>query len=78
MTRIVIVAAALLASAVDDPNDPFSLVRLDGDELSAEPSRLVDVAPKLIGSRPAARGREVLYGRGPRVAAHPGPIRLSR
>jgi len=31
-------ADALLASAVDDPNDPFSLVRLDGDELSAEPS----------------------------------------
>ena len=26
-------ADALLASAVDDPNDPFSLVRLDGDEL---------------------------------------------
>src|SRR5260370_135419 len=37
-------ADALLASAVDDPNDPFSLVKLDGDELSAEPSRLVDQA----------------------------------
>src|SRR6202158_6191563 len=37
-------AEALLASAVDDPNDPFSLVKLDGDELSAEPSRLVDEA----------------------------------
>src|SRR5215212_5984877 len=37
-------AEALLASAVDDPNDPFSLVRLDGDELAAEPSRLVDEA----------------------------------
>src|SRR5260221_8213085 len=37
-------AEALLASAVDDPNDPFSLVRLDGDQLSAEPSRLVDAA----------------------------------
>jgi len=37
-------ADALLASAVDDPNDPFSLVKLDGDELSAEPSRLVDEA----------------------------------
>src|SRR3981189_874111 len=35
-------AEALLASAVDDPNDPFSLVRLDGDELSADPSRLVE------------------------------------
>ena len=29
-------ADALMASAVDDPNDPFSLVRLDGDELAAE------------------------------------------
>ena len=26
-------ADALIASAVDDPNDPFSLVRIDGDEL---------------------------------------------
>src|ERR1700760_3031251 len=33
-------ADALIASAVDDPNDPFSLVKLDGDELAAEPSRL--------------------------------------
>jgi DNA polymerase-3 subunit delta len=30
-------ADALLASAVDDPHDPFSLVKLDGDELAAEP-----------------------------------------
>ena len=37
-------ADALVASAVDDPHDPFSLVRLDGDGLSAEPSRLVDEA----------------------------------
>src|SRR6202162_3163888 len=50
-------ADALLASAVDDPNDPFSLVRLDGDELSAEPSRLVDEAltVPLFGGRPAIR-----------------------
>ena len=45
-------AEALLASAVDDPGDPFSLVRLDGDELSAEPSRLVDEALK---RRPALK-----------------------
>src|SRR5260221_6841454 len=37
-------AEALLKSAVDDPRDPFSLVRLDRDELAAEPSRLVDEA----------------------------------
>jgi DNA polymerase-3 subunit delta len=52
-------AEALLASAVDDPNDPFSLVRLDGDELSAEPSRLVDEALTipLFGGRRAIRIR---------------------
>src|ERR1700676_4291365 len=52
-------AEALLASAVDDPNDPFSMVRLDGDELSAEPSRLVDEALTipLFGGRRAIRVR---------------------
>ncbi len=52
-------AEALLASAVDDPNDPFSMVRLDGDELSAEPSRLVDEAMTmpLFGGRRAIRVR---------------------
>src|ERR1700710_2047979 len=52
-------ADALLASAIDDPNDPFSLVRLDGDELSAEPSRLVDEAMTmpLFGGRRAIRVR---------------------
>ena len=52
-------ADALMASAVDDPNDPFSLVRLDGDELAAEPSRLVDEAMTvpLFGGRRAIRVR---------------------
>ena len=52
-------ADALMASAVDDPNDPFSLVRLDGDELSAEPSRLVDEAMTIpmFGGRRAIRVR---------------------
>src|SRR6202142_3530567 len=52
-------ANALLASAVADPTDPFSLVRLDGDELSAEPSRLVDEAMTipLFGGRRAIRVR---------------------
>jgi DNA polymerase-3 subunit delta len=52
-------ADALLASAVDDPHDPFSLVRLDGDELSAEPSRLVEEAMTipLFGGRRAIRVR---------------------
>ena len=52
-------ADLLLASAVDDPDDPFSLVKLDGDELSAEPSRLVDEAMTvpLFGGRRAIRIR---------------------
>jgi DNA polymerase-3 subunit delta len=52
-------ADALMASAVEDPNDPFSLVRLDGDELAAEPSRLVDEAMTvpLFGGRRAIRIR---------------------
>jgi DNA polymerase-3 subunit delta len=35
---------ALIRSAVDDPADPFSLARLDGDELASEPTRLVEEA----------------------------------
>ena len=52
-------ADALVASAIDDPNDPFSMVRLDGDELSAEPSRLVDEAMTIpmFGGRRAIRVR---------------------
>ena len=52
-------ADALLASAVDDPHDPFSLVKLDGDELSAEPSRLIDEAMTIpvFGGRRAIRVR---------------------
>jgi DNA polymerase-3 subunit delta len=50
---------ALLKSAVDDVDDPFSLVKLDGDELSAEPSRLVEEAltVPLFGGRRAIRVR---------------------
>ncbi len=52
-------AEALMASAVDDPSDPFSLIRLDGDELSADPARLVDEAMTipLFGGRRAIRVR---------------------
>ncbi|HYS48211.1 MAG TPA: DNA polymerase III subunit delta, partial [Xanthobacteraceae bacterium] len=37
-------ADAIVRAAIDDPNDPFALVRLDGDELSGDPSRLIDEA----------------------------------
>ncbi|MGM4894857.1 DNA polymerase III subunit delta [Tardiphaga sp. 839_C3_N1_4] len=52
-------ADALMKSAVDDPNDPFSLVRMDGDDLAAEPSRLVEEAMTvpLFGGRRAIRVR---------------------
>ena len=37
-------AEALISGAVDDPRDPFALARLGGDELAAEPMRLVEEA----------------------------------
>jgi DNA polymerase-3 subunit delta len=46
---------ALIAAAVDDPRDPFALARLNGDELSSEPTRLVEEANTipLLGGRRA-------------------------
>ena len=48
-------ATALIRSAVDDMQDPFSLSRIDGDDLNAEPSRLVEEANTipLFGGRRA-------------------------
>jgi DNA polymerase III subunit delta len=50
---------ALIRASVDDRNDPFALVRLDGDELAADPARLIDEATTipLFGSRRAIRIR---------------------
>jgi DNA polymerase-3 subunit delta len=50
-------ADAIVRAAVDDPNDPFGLVRLDGDELAGDPSRLIDEANTmpLFGGRRAIR-----------------------
>jgi DNA polymerase III subunit delta len=52
-------ADALIASALEDPKDPFALVRLDGDELASEPSLLVDeaLAIPMFGGRRAIRVR---------------------
>jgi len=46
---------ALVRGAVDDPNDPFAFVRIEGEELSANPSRLVEEAHTipLFGGRRA-------------------------
>jgi DNA polymerase-3 subunit delta len=48
-------AEALIRASVDDLDDPFSLVRLDGDELASEPTRLVEEATTipLFGGRRA-------------------------
>ncbi len=37
-------AGAIAHKAVDNPEDPFQLVRLDGDEVAGDPLRLVDEA----------------------------------
>jgi DNA polymerase-3 subunit delta len=46
---------AILKVSVDDVNDPFALARLDGEELAAEPSRLIEEAltMPLFGGRRA-------------------------
>jgi DNA polymerase III subunit delta len=48
-------ATAIIKASVDDPNDPFALARLEGEDISAEPSRLVEEAQTmpLFGGRRA-------------------------
>src|SRR5258708_14126166 len=48
-------AEALVRKSVDDPKDPFQLARLDGDDLSSEPTRLLEEANTvpLFGGRRA-------------------------
>lgn len=50
-------ASALARSSVDDPNDAFQLIRMDGDVVAADPLRLVDEANTigLFGGRRAIR-----------------------
>jgi DNA polymerase-3 subunit delta len=46
---------AIVKAAVDDPSDPFALARLEGEDVTAEPSRLVEEAQTipLFGGRRA-------------------------
>lgn len=46
---------ALVKASVDDPTDPFSFVRIEGEDISANPSRLVEEAHTvpLFGGRRA-------------------------
>ena len=75
-------ADAIVRSAVDDPNDPFALVRLDGDELAGDPSRLIDEANTvpLFGGRRAIRvkagGRDFSSALATLVAAPPRDCRI--
>lgn len=50
---------SIIKASVDDPNDPFALVRLDGDTLASDPARLTDEATTipLFGGRRAIRVR---------------------
>src|ERR1700731_5134238 len=70
---------ALVKAWVDDANDPFALARLEAEDLSAEPSRLVEEAQTipLFGGRRAvwvkAGGRKIP----PAVAAPLAPPALA-
>src|SRR3954469_4972374 len=50
---------AIIKASVDDPNDPFALVRLAGDTLASDPARPTDEAKTipLFGGRRAIRVR---------------------
>jgi DNA polymerase III subunit delta len=66
---------ALVRASVDDPNDPFALARIEGEELSANPSRLVEEAHTipLFGGRRAvlvkAGARNISVALEPVIAA---------
>src|SRR5258708_14400406 len=47
---------AIVRASVDDPSDPFALVRLDGDTLASDPARLADEALPV----PLFRGRRAI------------------
>jgi DNA polymerase-3 subunit delta len=48
---------ALIRAAVDDPRDPFQLARLDGDDLSGAPARLVEE----VATIPLFGGRRAVW-----------------
>ena len=52
-------AEALIRKSVDDPEDPFALARLDGDDLSGDPARLIEEANTI----PLFGGRRAIWVR---------------
>src|SRR6187551_3343043 len=69
---------AVVRASVDNPDDPFSLVRLDGDAIASDPARLVNEATTipLFGGRRAIRLRAGSRNIVPAVEAVLG-VRLS-
>jgi DNA polymerase-3 subunit delta len=69
---------AILSKSVDDPNDPFSMARLEGDTLAEDPQRLVEEANTmpLFGGRRAvhvkAGGKNIAAAVEMLAAAPPG------
>ena len=67
-------ARKIAARAIDDPKDPFQLVRIPGDELAADPLRLADEANTvpLFGGRRAitieAQGKAFIHALEPVLA----------
>jgi DNA polymerase III subunit delta len=85
-------ANAIIKASVDDANDPFSLVRLEGEDVAADPARLVEEAQTIplfggrravwvkAGSRniaPAVEGLLALRASGCRVVIEAGDLRRS-
>lgn len=70
-------ARAIVQKAVDDPKDPFQLLRISGDDLAADPLRLADEANTigLFGGRRAiwieAQGKAFITAIEPLIAAPP-------
>src|SRR4051812_37722360 len=75
-------AEKIIKASVDDPNDPFALVRIEGDALASDPSRLVEEAHTvpLFGGRRAvwvkAGGRNFAAAVEAAVASPPTDCRI--
>ena len=75
-------AKALVAASVEDPADPFQMVKVDGDDLAADPQRLADEAftVPLFGGRRAiwvrAGGKSLVAAVEPVLADPPRDCRI--
>ena len=75
-------ATRIIEASVDDPRDPFALVRLEGDALASEPSRLIEEAQTvpLFGGRRAvwvrAGGKNFVGSVEPVLVAPPTDCRI--